>query len=147
MARTSTTSTSKRSSVRAPKTSSGTKRALVAARKLRRERAASWKRWCAANCWQPGPDTLYYEHLPHEIVMYRTYVKPHFQLNDAELSTLPCMELSDPERSRKSRTYVYSDIMNLVYRKFAVISGEDAYDCPYALLEKGRVLFDNEWHT
>ncbi|KAJ7491151.1 hypothetical protein FB451DRAFT_1222221 [Mycena latifolia] len=149
-----TTTTSKRSSSKGQKSSSArkraqlpaTKRALLAAGR-RRRCSATWKRWCEDNRWKPVEfDSIRiefpYEHPPDAMVIFRTYAKSHFKLKDVDLATLPSMDLFNID-GKKVVTYVYSDVMNLVFRRSAIMSGEKA-DSEHELLEKGRIIFEND---
>ncbi|KAJ7118838.1 hypothetical protein C8R44DRAFT_982578 [Mycena epipterygia] len=108
----------------------------------RRVRLELWKIWYSRHLWTPTSNAVDHEHESDAMVVYKTRVKSNFRLNDEELSTLPCMNFESPQ-GRKTSTYVYSDVMNLVYRKFAVLAGEKA-DSVDGLFRKGRSLFEKD---
>ncbi|KAJ6546895.1 hypothetical protein B0H19DRAFT_1237620 [Mycena capillaripes] len=80
-----------------------------------------WKEWYLTNRLPPD---MNYNHPPDTIVTYKSEAKVYYRLTDDELSTLAHVELESSE-GRKTVTYDHAQIQELVYRKYAMLSGEN----------------------
>ncbi|KAF2671110.1 hypothetical protein BT63DRAFT_412180 [Microthyrium microscopicum] len=105
------------------------------------QNTADWHQWVAAN-----------RHMDYNNYTGQKYQEIHqydarlfYGLTQAELNTLPHKEFRSRFDERPGWAYCHYSVLNLVYRKEAMIAGvhrAQGYD-PALLLKHGKILYDD----